>query len=287
MSHSKNLTLAGPSRRLPYEVFLDIIEVLIAEAVDSVEPLTYILEYSYESEAKIIINDANYSPYINGTSQRARFRQIRNILQINAKIRSMVHNHFRRMPMASRLPMIIRRGFGSFPVLGWVCPKIDVFTCFTWSLHAAHLLAAIQLPTPKGNEIVQNITVFDGFTLTRFFEMGHEDLVNTLASLPNLRKIIINIGPIVQLEADDGRPHSHTEFREIDGHQFPSLAEWERDHGHIARKLAPQFKKKGISIFAERAQFTTRLKLEMDITEEAIRVKFVNPVCDCYLDTDE
>ncbi|KXH40123.1 hypothetical protein CSAL01_07500 [Colletotrichum salicis] len=271
MSLSETPNLTSPPR-VPYEIFLDIIEFLILEQVEVAEPMDYVLEYNKQSEARIVVStEGEHHDHFE------RLNRLRNLLHIDSRSRRMVSKDFLPIPMVTS-----KRRHDRYPFVARVCPAVDIFT-LQESYEIDFLFAAIMLPTAKGSEIVRNIITVQGAD-TMFFQKNSEGYVDALASLPNLRKIIIPAGNYRRKEEEDrckcSRSESHPEFTKIDEDHFPWLAEWEKDHGHIARKLGPQFKKRNIYIFAgsmDRDMF----ELELDITEEAIRVKSSCRNCDC------
>lgn len=286
----------GPSS-LPHELFLEIIDILITEAEQAAKPLGFFLEYKHASETKVSLADANYVNTPCFPSQRDRFcRFLRIPAQINRKTRSMLKRKFHLLPVQSirrqnLLGIILET---RFMMLGWVHPNIDVFlprlqhlgrVTTNWDdspiVDDNYLIAALQLPTPQGHDIVQCLTRIDGWIATRFFHAGEERIGQMLLSLPNLSEVLISAGDSNWLEWTD-EPHHHGEFIEIDENQFPHLAEWESANGHVLRAVWPQFQQRGVSMFATEMAGTWEKVLELEITQESILIMFINPVCMCY-----
>ncbi|KAJ0322293.1 hypothetical protein COL5a_008903 [Colletotrichum fioriniae] len=272
MSLSKIPNLTGPIR-VPYEIFLNVIEILVREELENTHSLEHVLEYDRRSEARIVVSTTGYDD-----DHYVRINRVRDLLHIDCRSRSMVSKYFPRMVMITR-----RHRRPRFPFVGRVCLATDIFT-FKENLEIDFLFASIILPTVKGNEIVRNITAIKGND-TKFFRENFEDFIDVLASLPNLRKIIISGGNYQPKEDDDrcacSLSESHPGFTTIDGSHFPSLAQWEEDYGDVARKFGPQFMKRNISIIAHVSTNIWKSDLELDITEDAIRVKSNCRNCDC------
>ncbi|KAK1451365.1 hypothetical protein CMEL01_05939 [Colletotrichum melonis] len=272
MSLSKlpNLT---DSVRVPYEIFLNIIEVLVQQEVKNTHPLEHVLEYDGRSEARIVVSTIGYDD-----DHYVRINRIRDLLHIDSRSRNMVSRYFPRMAMITcrhRRPRV--------PFVGRVCLATDIFT-LKENHEIDFLKASIILPTVNGNKIVRNITAINGSD-TKFFRENFENFVDVLASLPNLRKIVIDGGNYQPKENDDrcacSLSESHPEFTTVDAFHFPSLAKWAEDYGDVARKFGPQFRKRNTSIIARVSMNTFKSNLELDITEDAIRVKSNCRNCDC------
>ncbi|KAF6805154.1 hypothetical protein CMUS01_14688 [Colletotrichum musicola] len=194
----RQLAAAQPS--LPFEIFLAVMDVLIAEAVleASFNPTGFWLVYLKDSPSKIALADASI---ISGcphalTHQVVRFDSLRLALQATRKTRDMVHRKFLRFPMTEH------RQSTDLIVDAWVLPDIDFIIPFWTDERASEMvdgtisvadmerdyLQAVHLPTPLGDSMLRSVQKL-WLPLVHLLHESNPRALAGIAAFPNLRTI--------------------------------------------------------------------------------------------------
>ncbi|KAH0423370.1 hypothetical protein CcaCcLH18_12226 [Colletotrichum camelliae] len=264
---------------VPYEMFLNIIDILISEAEVCATPYKFSLTYMYESPTKIAINPFPPPLSLNASIgpeeiTKERFSDIRLASQINRKTRGLVHKTFRRIPM------------DPYPLINaWILPGIDDFIPLNSRDTGPDNFdrgydQAIFLPTPSGHatlELIQRINL----PVWEYFKPLNAIRVATLLALPNLKQISVDIGAvdIGGVDPQQGFGDVHYGIRPLDEKRFYSLANWMRDVPGIRRMWAP-FKMKGVKLYAE-TTLTGIMLMELYPAKKRMYARYLRPNCDC------
>ncbi|OHF04513.1 hypothetical protein CORC01_00365 [Colletotrichum orchidophilum] len=272
----------GPAD-LPREVFLNIIDAILDEALADNRSVLWLLDYHHTAPTKVVLRVRSHQIGSEPVemSECERFQSIRLPLQIDQKTRSMVHRHFRRIPVKEDSDYISPLS----TVDAWVRPEVDLFTPDhrdtdgTRSLREIHCAMAIQLPTPLGYDLLSCVQHIFLPTL-RFFQVNNKVAVAALSTLPNLKTVSIIAGYSVPMYEDPDLEAIHPGWMKIEGHRYPDMKIWEERHGRAFRKLWGPFKRREIELFAFRDDIKPAV-MEMKTTKQGIRVKHLFPNCSC------
>lgn len=266
-------TLATKTGPFPYEIFLHVIDALIAEAEEAPGKKIWFINHNHNVSTKLVIYDDDIGPK-QDSFLRERFRTIRLPSQINQKSRALVHQKFVRLPMQGNYDK------GLSPVKGWVLPGVDYFipyfARFTESLlvFERNFYQAVLLPTPAGCALLERVE--------RIFLPGADYLVEYNATgiaifskMPNLRYILVKIGPVT----DKIHEPMHPGIWPIDEERFPGLAHWAA-HSAYFNKMWRSFQRRGVRLYAVLCTHMDPV-MELVSTRKGIRMRYFKPNCTC------
>ncbi|KAF6828582.1 hypothetical protein CPLU01_08451 [Colletotrichum plurivorum] len=179
----------GRPVRLPYEVFLNIIDAFINEAES--EALFIGLNFFVEDEEFVV----DYNLPIDSSYHRERFEQLCPVLQVNQDTRRMVLRtfqpiklrqpgsyNFRQQDSASGSTLRTPRR----PEVFWALFSLDHFT-------AGSIEALLDLDTVMETSSVKCIEILDDMT-SEIFDEETEEAADNIFSLPNLREVNFSLG---------------------------------------------------------------------------------------------
>ncbi|KAI3529277.1 hypothetical protein CABS01_05028 [Colletotrichum abscissum] len=268
---------------LPREIFLSIIDAYLENALADNRSVLWVIDYHHDAPTKLVlrIRGHNVGSEMVEMSELDRFQSIRLPLQIDKKTRSMVHRHFRRMP--------VKKNHSYYSPLSavdaWVRPDVDLFTPDFNDTEGARPIretkcsSAIQLPTPLGHDFLSGVQHVFLPTL-RFFQKNNKVAVAAMSTLPSLQTVSIIAGYSVPMYDDPELLAIHPGWMKVEGHRYPDMKIWEERHGRAFRKLWLPFKRREIELFAFRDDIKPAV-MEMKITKDGIRVKHLFPDCFC------
>ncbi|KAJ3953353.1 hypothetical protein N0V92_010184 [Colletotrichum tropicale] len=179
---------------VPYEVFLLVVESLIAEAEACQQALSFWMYYQHRVPSKLA--------FILSQSQdetkkqllyplKTRFRSIMLASQVNTKTRALAHKKFVRVPLALPGNDILA------PVQAWVIPHLDKIITMPLIMEAPEdidgFVQAISKPTPATAAVLQHVQHLYLPSLACLDESYH-NIMSPFAKLPNLRDVFVNIG---------------------------------------------------------------------------------------------
>ncbi|KAF6792643.1 hypothetical protein CSOJ01_14140 [Colletotrichum sojae] len=259
MAHSSAPTvqmhrqLAAVQPSLPFEIFLAVMDVLIAEAVleASFDPTRFWLVYLKDSPSKIALADASI---ISGcphalTHQVVRFDPLRLALQATRKTRD----------MALEVPAV---------------PDDEAPP-----INQSHRRRAVHLPTPLGDSILRSVQKL----WLPFVQLLHESNPRALAGIaafPNLRTITFMVGDYLPTLDLPGRRHRSPV--PLMNPFFPDLEQWMASSVGFRAMWRP-FAKRGVRLYGVR--FDTGAEqpfLEVVITPNGLHSiggMFLHPDC--------
>ncbi|KAK1457305.1 hypothetical protein CCUS01_01773 [Colletotrichum cuscutae] len=268
---------------LPREIFLSIIDAYLENALADNRSVLWVIDYHHDAPTKLVlrIRGHNVGSEMVEMSELHRFQSIRLPLQIDKKTRSMVHRHFRRMP--------VKKNHSYYSPLSavdaWVRPDVDLFTPDFNDTEGARptrekrCSSAIQLPTSLGHDFLSGVQHVFLPTL-RFFQKNNKVAVAAMSTLPSLQTVSIIAGYSVPMYDDPELLAIHPGWMKVEGHRYPDMKIWEERHGRAFRKLWLPFKRREIELFAFRDDIKPAV-MEMKITKDGIRVKHLFPDCSC------
>ncbi|KAL0939589.1 uncharacterized protein CTRU02_206199 [Colletotrichum truncatum] len=259
---------------IPYEILLNVMDELTLEAEESQQQKVWWIKYDSEFPEKLLLID-DYNGPPQGSPQRARFRAIRLVSQINRQMRSMVHQKFRRFPLQERhTPSSVK---------AWVVSRIDAFIpyCSQSSVELTPeehwFLQNLTLPTPKGHAIVACLERLY-LPSTYYLTITNADAVRMVSTLPNLKQVSMNVGMFNHdILMTPGKRHCG--IIPIDENIFPELSSWAILSPSFFHMWGP-FQKRGIKLYGTLINPAEPM-MELIITKEYIRIKFLEPDCPC------
>ncbi|KAK2728454.1 hypothetical protein CKAH01_10926 [Colletotrichum kahawae] len=262
---------AGPAS-LPYDVFLNIVDVLITEAEQCTLVKEWTLYYDFTSPTKLAVWDALPNPY-EPPNLQDRFDHIRLPLQINRATRAMVHRKFIRAPFRNR----------QMPVDAWIRPENDAFVpCFADNLahypidEEEHFRQAMMLPTPQAAALIQSIQRIVTPS-SCFWAEYNASSVAALSTLPNLKEVAMDVRRFYPPGRGRDLPGG---LISIDYEMFPDLAIWNVTHGAAFNSLFRPLKKKGIRVYGYSGN-AERLLIEIVGTKHGVAMKLLPSECSC------
>ncbi|KAF9873477.1 hypothetical protein CkaCkLH20_08936 [Colletotrichum karsti] len=209
---------------LPYEIFLNIFDILFAEATSSPEPIVWNLfrEDNLPEQFYLTVprEKGNYSSTDSPESRsKRRHNAIRSVSQINQYTRAMIYRKFSRLRLL-RQPYKHLQPSTRKSTSAWVIPSIDVFMPQLWDGRrwstrtlmpdlTSHLL-------PLGLQTIRCVETIG-------FEDAHPMLCvlkhepQSLASMPNLRALTLFYDGNFWADDDGPRAHSKRSFQLIKG----------------------------------------------------------------------
>ncbi|KAI8239913.1 hypothetical protein K4K57_006294 [Colletotrichum sp. SAR 10_99] len=245
---------AGPAS-LPYDVFLNIVDILITEAEACTLVKIWTLYYDFASPTKLA----------------DRFDHIRLPSQINQAMRAMVHRKFIRVPSHNR----------QMPVDVWIRPENDVFIpCFAADPDSfpideeEYFRQAMMLPTPPAAALIQSIQRV-ATPSSCFWSDDNASSVAALSTLPNLKDVIMDVRSFQP-------PCRGRDLKEgpmpIDYEMFPALAIWNVTHGAGFNAVFRPLKKKGVRVYGFRGE-VENLLIEIVGTKDGVATKLLPSSC--------
>ncbi|KAF4812433.1 hypothetical protein CGCTS75_v014021 [Colletotrichum tropicale] len=181
---------------VPYEVFLLVVESLIAEAEACQQALSFWMYYQHRVPSKlafILSQDEDEAKKQLLYPLKTRFRSIMLASQVNTKTRALAHKKFVRVPLA--LP-----GNETLaPVQAWVIPHLDkilmmpLITKLVEREEIHGFVQAVSKPTPATAAMLQHVQHLYLPSLACLNESYH-NIMSHLAKLPNLRDVFVHIG---------------------------------------------------------------------------------------------
>ncbi|GKT67291.1 hypothetical protein ColTof4_13998 [Colletotrichum tofieldiae] len=267
---------AGPAS-IPHDVFLNIIDFLIADATGWETSTTWKVDYNHGVPLKLVVTEeviAIVKPK-QSTSQMTRYTRALIPSQLNRRTRAAVN---RVLP---RAPMISKDG-KRLACDAWIRPDIDRFipVCRTGSRklreQELRFRQAIMLPTPQGAVLTGSIQrIF--IPVSSYLSKTNADSVAALAALPNLREITLWVGSFYP---DLNELVCHGGLRSIDPRVFPDLAAWARTHGPDFASVYHALEKRGIKLYAGLREIGQPY-LEILDTKKGVRARVIDANCTC------
>ncbi|OLN96154.1 hypothetical protein CCHL11_03196 [Colletotrichum chlorophyti] len=268
------------NKEIPFEIFLAITEKLIEDAEQVRNKITWWMTYSHDNPSRLCIFDEHAdSESVDGWLKQ-RFLTVRLPSQINRKTRDLVHRKLRRLPMERRRSSTNINS--PCTVDAWVRPGLDYFIpyfarfCPDVLPYERQFHQAVLLPTPKGYDFLQCVERI--FLPAMDFLCAHNTTgFGALLKLPNLKHIIVNIGPAEAKIRQPGTMHPGT--GPIEGDMFPALARWNA-HRVAPLKIWEPFKEKGVALYAVACGFRDPV-VELLLDDQGVRVRYLQPNCTC------
>ncbi|GKT97552.1 hypothetical protein Ct61P_15402 [Colletotrichum tofieldiae] len=250
---------AGPAS-IPHDVFLNIIDFLIADATGWETSTTWKVDYNHGVPLKLVVTEeviAIVKPK-QSTSQMTRYTRALIPSQLNRRTRAAVN---RVLP---RAPMISKDG--------------KRLACDARKLREQELRfrQAIMLPTPQGAVLTGSIQCIF-IPVASYFSKTNADSVAALAALPNLREITLWFGSFYP---DLNELVCHGGLRAIDPRVFPDLAAWARTHGPDFASVYHALEKRGIKLYAGLREIGQPY-LEILDTMKGVRARVIDANCTC------
>ncbi|KAF9873476.1 hypothetical protein CkaCkLH20_08935 [Colletotrichum karsti] len=279
---------AGPAS-LPYDVFLNIIDILITEAQVCKNAMMWQLFYNHDAATRLVVWEGPKCPAAPAQDpvQWSRHFNTRLPAQINRMTRSMVHRKFVRVPRTCHFADDGTSNDELPRIDAWVRPELDYFIPF-FSDHdesrfeeELHFIQAMLLPTPQADVLTRSITQI--VTPGRcFWCETNAPGVAALSTLPNLKEAYMDIGrfnPPEKLPKFDGR------LVRIDPNIFLDLRIWSITHGAAFRNLYKPLRKRGIRLYGY-ANDVYNPVVEVVGTKRGIRVRYTHnrSGCNCCCD---
>lgn len=238
---------------IPYEIFLQIIEILAYEAEAACKELTFCLDYSDKTESHLVIQPyGDIKPLGKYGRQLNRYRLVHNILQIDSKTRAVVHSITNLRPFTMEFRDLADYGkTNEFNRIGWVSLTRDSF--YLPPCCDPNLKDALRRPTPAASDLI-------GCLRRLKIDWVHSHGMDAVASLPNLEEFTVRFFRW-NFDLDDvlstWRYKYAGECRRIDRNVFPELAAWVDDYGSHVGLL----EEKGVSFLVEDGDYADIIEL--------------------------
>ncbi|WYZ35374.1 hypothetical protein EsH8_X_000021 [Colletotrichum jinshuiense] len=267
---------AGPAS-IPHDVFLNIIDFIIADATGWETSTTWKIDYNHGVSLKLVVTEEVVTIFKPKQSMSQMTRYTRTLIpsQLNRRTRAAVN---RALP---RAPMMGKDG-KRLACDAWIRPDIDRFipVCGTSSLmlreQELRFRQAIMLPTPQGDVLTRSIKrIF--IPIASYLSKTNADSVAALAALPNLREITLWFGSFYP---DLNEPVCHGGLRAIDPRVFPDLAAWAQAHGPDFASVYHALEKRGIKLYAGLREIGQPY-LEILNTKKGVRARVIDANCTC------
>lgn len=289
--------LKGPVN-LPYEIFLLIVEAMISEAYERARHEKVIYEIDFTNGRHQIVPQSSFSVVLEGRKgvriQMQRWKQIRDLLQIDGTSRRLVRqvfvtNDMLRVACYSHTydPRFMDERVRLLP--GCVLPDVDIFEIAPDANSIFHASFTLH-PQPEYEQLFRLVrrvkgTWFDWLPT----QIWPQTLTpETLLCFPNLREIWVQVEQnFAGIDPRASFHESHDDDMPLDTQIFPELGL--DASGHDLKTLKTQLRvaeKRGIDVYvttgtawtqSSRAK-TSRLFLK----DGAVRMRFLDPHCDCY-----
>ncbi|KAF9873472.1 hypothetical protein CkaCkLH20_08931 [Colletotrichum karsti] len=268
---------------LPFEVFLNVIDLLISEAEHLAEPIELCFYLSAnahpESRLDVQISDMYTNPRWTIKERRRRYQRLRLALQLCRTTRAIVHRKFRRVPIWDPFKKDTNH------VL--VYPRTDRFTPVLCRIpdDCARLEQALLRPTAADGVLVQCLVSIQGMPREFIYDEYAAD-VDTLLALPRLREITLNSEVVItssnRYEFPD-HPHPSADIVPINTYFFPTLGRWLQAHGKALEVFCRRAQERGIGVFVGSGGSAERKKLLLVATDDGVQAILLNPICTCDL----
>ncbi|KAI8265532.1 hypothetical protein K4K58_011210 [Colletotrichum sp. SAR11_239] len=266
---------AGP-QSLSFDIFLLIIDQLIQDAKDEETPALWCFSYDARVDTRFVLRDyaREHAAPETYDSHKCRFNSIHLPLEISRATRSLVHQHF------IRLPMVAADFAQNLIVDAWVLPEIDRFRPqstmgygYPDCLNNIIFTNTLLLPPPQA-VLVLNCICTIHLNTPGFFSSDSPRGVGSLLTLPNLKSIICNVvfGGVVE---DDLNPRS-PDIIEIPA-LLDSLTQWRDDNEQAFMTMWPAFEKKGVKMLGKCIFGNEQPILEVLRTPYGIRIRYLSP----------
>ncbi|KAF6826116.1 hypothetical protein CPLU01_09848 [Colletotrichum plurivorum] len=237
----RQFAAAQPS--LPFEIFLAVMDVLIAEAVlqASLDQTRFWLVYLKDSPSKIALADTSI---ISGCPhalrhQVVRFDSLRLALQATRKTRDMVHRKILRFPMTKHRQ-------STDLIVDAASERVDG-TISVADMERDYL-QAVHLPTPLGDSMLRSVQKL----WLPFVHLLHESNPRALAGIaafPSLRTITFMVDDYLPTLDLPGRRH-HSPVPLMNPF-FPDLEQWMASSAGFHAMWRP-FAKRGVRLYGVR-----------------------------------
>lgn len=272
----------GSPVRLPYELFLDIIDAFIVQAECSASFIE--LEFFVDEEELLI----DYYKPIDDCRHKDRFQQLCPALHINQDTRRMVLRkfqpiRFRQQQQGSALDSAT--GPSRRPEVVWALPSLDRFTPISED-------DLLDLDTVMDTNSVKCIEFLDAVPDT-IFDQDMEQAMDNVLSLPKLREI--NMG-LSYHDTECREPESDEEPEEesfpIDEDLFSllcinlSIEPWV--NGSVLKSFLCRAAAQGVAIFGWKTDLKSGyndkiVQISCASESEEIRMRFtIDSSCKCY-----
>lgn len=225
------------SRRwpLPYELFLNIIDMLILDAEDSAIPIA--MEFSIAGEdGRVRIEHDLWDHHRGGRGfqQRRRFQQLRLALQTNRRTRRAAEKTFR--PVEIWMPESARTA------AAWVLPELDSFRPYHFGSRGWE---PIRLVAGLGGDFTRCLGILNCLEFDLFKEDAAEKF-ETIMSLPSLRLV----GLIIYIRwLDSEMPYRHPVERSV----FLSPDHWNLFNSCAFKSFLDQAEAREIVVLASKS----------------------------------
>ncbi|OHF04514.1 hypothetical protein CORC01_00366 [Colletotrichum orchidophilum] len=241
MAHSPTSPPAAPGVNkkkkpfIPYEVFLGVVDQLIAQAEEPHDIKVWSLGYEHSVASKLVVHDTDTADFKYQSITRQRYQRLRLVSQINQKSRRMVEKRFPRLPMMVASPCKRRRELS--PVSAYV-RHIDEYIPFFTSLQLGREAEqfiynqTILLPTPAGYALLTSV---ERLYLPRidYLVTRNAACISTLVRFPNLKAIVVHVGSWTRKLREGITKGLHS----IDPAKLPDLALWHMTKSAVFRSI--------------------------------------------------
>ncbi|KAH0423373.1 hypothetical protein CcaCcLH18_12229 [Colletotrichum camelliae] len=235
---------------VPYEVFLLVVESLIAKTEADQEPLSFWMYYQHRVPSKlalILSQDEAEARTQLLHPLKARFRSIMLASQVNTKTRALVHKKFIRLPLALPYNETLA------PVEAWVIPHLDkimmmpLITRLVDPEEINGFVQAISKPTPAGHAMLQHVQHLYLPSLA-CLSKGYHNIMAHFAKLPNLRDVFVSIGRYNKKHFTDAYLESGLVM--VDKDTFPDMEYlWISGIAYSLHKTWRPYEKRGIKLY--------------------------------------
>ncbi|EQB53586.1 hypothetical protein CGLO_06670 [Colletotrichum gloeosporioides Cg-14] len=256
---------------VPYEVFLLVVDALIAKAEACQESLSFWMYYQHRVPSKlafILSQDEDEAKKQLLYPLKTRFRSIMLASQVNTKTRALVQKKFVRVPLALPYNETLA------PVEAWVIPHLDkvmvmpLITRLVEPEDIAGFVQAISKPTPAGHAMLQHVQHLYLPSLACLNKSYH-NIMGHFAKLPNLRDVFVSIGRYNKKHFEDAYLDSGLIM--VNQDTFPDLQDlWTTGTAYSLHDTWRPYGKRGIKLYgAGNADFEKVMELtpeEGDVT---------------------
>ncbi|KXH40391.1 hypothetical protein CSIM01_10139 [Colletotrichum simmondsii] len=274
--------LKGPVN-LPYEIFLLIVEAMISEAYERARHQKVIYTIDFTNGRYKAVPQSSFSVVLKGRQgvkiQMQRWKQIRDLLRIDGTSRRLVKGSFVTNDMVrvayyshTHDPRSMDERVRLLP--GCVLPDVDIFEIAPDANSIFHASFTLY-PQPEYEQLFRLIWPQ---TLTP----------ETLLCFPNLREIWVQVEQnFTGIDPRVSFHESHDDDMPLDTQILPELGL--DASGHDLKTLKTQLRvaeKRGIDVYVTTGTAWTQSSraktLRLFLKDGAVRMRFLDPHCDCY-----
>ncbi|KAF3806026.1 hypothetical protein GCG54_00004351 [Colletotrichum gloeosporioides] len=276
------MTACSVAPSLPFEVFLNVVDILILEAEVAAEPMDLCFYLSSRSEPEsqldVQVTDLFSNPRWTLRNRKRRFQQLRLALQVNSKTRGMALRKFPRITLWDSYSK------KASPL--WVHPKTDLFNPIlcTMPSDCIQFRQALQYPLAQDRVLVQSLVNIQGFPRDFLMEEYEAD-VDSILALPNIKEITLNSEVVITSASyrypEIDHPHPSDELIPLSGYFFPTIGRWTGWHRQALEYFCWRAEERGIKVFVGMGGSAERRKLELVPTADGLRSRLINPICTC------